>query len=77
VVFIPLIYVTPWPTIQDGAEKVTTSTIVPIGNLLLSKYLLPFEIASLLLLIALIGAVVIARGEVKLKEVEDEKSKQS
>jgi NAD(P)H-quinone oxidoreductase subunit 6 len=36
-----------------------------IGNNLLSKYILPFEIASVLLLVAIIGAVVLARKEVK------------
>jgi NADH:ubiquinone oxidoreductase subunit 6 (subunit J) len=32
-----------------------------IGNLFLTKYLLPFEVASLLLLVAAVGAVVLAR----------------
>jgi NADH-quinone oxidoreductase subunit J len=36
-----------------------------IGELLLTKYLLPFEIASILLLVALIGAAMIARREKK------------
>ncbi|MCA9771103.1 MAG: NADH-quinone oxidoreductase subunit J [Myxococcales bacterium] len=36
-----------------------------LGNLLLSKYLLPFELVSVLLLAALIGAVVLARREVR------------
>ncbi len=37
------------------------TTIYSLGNLLLTDYLLPFEIASILLLGALIGAIVIAR----------------
>jgi NADH-quinone oxidoreductase subunit J len=37
------------------------STINDIGKLLLSNYLLPFEIASIILLIALIGAAMYAR----------------
>ena len=36
-----------------------------IGNSLLTKYILPFEIASVLLLIAVVGAVMLARKEVK------------
>lgn len=36
-----------------------------LGVLLLNKYLLPFEVVSLLLLAALIGAVVIARKELR------------
>src|SRR5512143_1411014 len=38
-----------------------TSTIKPIGELLMTGYLLPFEIASVILLIALIGAAMMAR----------------
>ncbi len=36
-----------------------------LGHHLLGKYLLPFEVASLLLLGALVGAVIIARREVR------------
>jgi len=36
-----------------------------IGDLFLDSYLLPFELASLVLLAALIGAVVISRKEIK------------
>jgi NADH-quinone oxidoreductase subunit J len=38
-------------------------TASQIGELLLTKYLLPFEIASIVLLVALIGAAMIARRE--------------
>ncbi len=38
-----------------------TGTIKPIGELLMTGYLLPFEIASVILLIALIGAAMMAR----------------
>jgi NADH:ubiquinone oxidoreductase subunit 6 (subunit J) len=34
-----------------------------MGELLLGRYLLPFEIASLILLAAIIGAIVLAKGE--------------
>ncbi len=40
-------------------------TAARLGELLLSRYLLPFEIASVVLLITLIGAVVVARKELK------------
>jgi NADH-quinone oxidoreductase subunit J len=45
------------PTIETTASK--------IGELLLTKYLLPFEIASIVLLVALIGSAMIARREKK------------
>lgn len=38
-------------------------TILALGEELLSTYVLPFEIASVILLVALIGAIVIAREE--------------
>jgi NADH-quinone oxidoreductase subunit J len=37
------------------------TTAVAIGNLLMTSYLLPFEVASVVLLIALIGAAMTAR----------------
>ncbi len=51
----------------DWGEKtpVYESVVQPIGHALLTDYLLPFEIISIVLLGALIGAVVIVRREVK------------
>jgi NADH:ubiquinone oxidoreductase subunit 6 (subunit J) len=43
-----------------------------IGTLLLTKYLFPFEAASILLLVAAVGAVVLARRRRGLEEVEPE-----
>ena len=40
-------------------------TTAIIGNAFLTRWLLPFEVASLVLLATLIGAVVIARKEIK------------
>lgn len=39
------------------------STIVTLGKHFFSDYLLPFELASMLLLVALIGAIILARRE--------------
>jgi NADH-quinone oxidoreductase subunit J len=44
-----------------GFEK----TAPKIGEMLLSSYLLPFEVASVVLLVALVGAAMIARRERK------------
>jgi NADH:ubiquinone oxidoreductase subunit 6 (subunit J) len=38
---------------------------IGLGHLLMGKYLLPFEVVSILLLAALVGAVVIVRKELK------------
>jgi len=53
---------TPW---AQAKEIVYAATTAKIGDLFLDTYLLPFELASLVLLAALIGAVVIARKEIK------------
>jgi NADH:ubiquinone oxidoreductase subunit 6 (subunit J) len=44
-------------------EKLTNDSPETIGQLMMTKYVLPFEIVSVLLLVALIGAIVIARKE--------------
>jgi len=49
--------------ILPGA-RVPADTVGHIGTLLLSRYVIPFEVAALLLLAALVGAIVIAK-EVK------------
>jgi NAD(P)H-quinone oxidoreductase subunit 6 len=46
-------------------QLVYASTTAKIGDLFLGTYLLPFELASLVLLAALIGAVVLSRKEIK------------
>ncbi|HUI30389.1 MAG TPA: NADH-quinone oxidoreductase subunit J [Candidatus Acidoferrales bacterium] len=51
---------TPWP-ISNFAPYEETAR--PIGALLMTQFVLPFELASVLLLVALIGAVIIARRE--------------
>lgn len=53
--------VTPWPA-QDRPQMPTTAKL---GHAFLSEYLLPFEIGSIVLLGAMIGAVVLARRAVK------------
>ncbi len=55
-----LIFKTPWQI--QGPANFTESTAA-IGTLLMTEWLLPFEIASILLFAALIGAVSLARGQ--------------
>ncbi len=52
---------TPW-AIPSGLTP-TADTVVTLGKHFFSDFLLPFELASVLLLMALIGAVVLARRE--------------
>jgi NADH-quinone oxidoreductase subunit J len=49
---------------REGASTpMPDATAAKIGELLLTSYLLPFEIASVILLVALVGAAMIARRE--------------
>jgi NADH-quinone oxidoreductase subunit J len=52
---------TPWPL----TETATAPTTARLGDAFLKEYLLPFELASLILLMALVGAMVIARRAAK------------
>jgi NADH-quinone oxidoreductase subunit J len=46
---------------HDGSRDASVPTTAAIGELLMNDYILPFEVASILLLIALIGAAMIVR----------------
>ena len=50
-----------WPS--AAADQPTAASAPAIGELFLTSYLLPFETASVLLLVALVGAVLMARRE--------------
>ena len=49
---------TNWKIVESDARE---TTVKEIGNLLLGKYLLPFEVISVLLLASLIGAAMLSR----------------
>src|SRR5688572_7997774 len=48
---------------EISLEKTTGTTTESIGDAIFSAYVLPFEVVSVLLLAALVGAVVIARRD--------------
>ncbi len=56
-----MVWVTPWALSIDVAAG--DGATVEIGKHLFSDFLLPFELASVLLLMALLGAIVLARRE--------------
>ncbi|MGH7820438.1 MAG: NADH-quinone oxidoreductase subunit J family protein [Candidatus Binatia bacterium] len=56
------VYRTSWHLVEAPAARETTYAI---GNAFLGKYVLPFELASLVLLAALIGAIVLSRKELR------------
>ncbi|MBI4284569.1 MAG: NADH-quinone oxidoreductase subunit J [Chloroflexi bacterium] len=67
-----VIIATPWgqlkdaqlsPEAQAGVAQVFSNTTPIIGQLLVQEYVLPFEVASVLLLAAILGAIVLVREE--------------
>ena len=58
-------YMNPAPPIASAATTAlpVTGNTEEIGWLLYTSYLIPFEIASMLLLVAMIGAIVLAKRE--------------
>jgi len=54
---------TPWISNPNAPNPAQTART--IGDVFLKEYLLPFEVSSLVLLATLIGAVVVARKEIK------------
>jgi NADH-quinone oxidoreductase subunit J len=62
VLLIQIVKVTPWAKAKEIAYVATTAKI---GDAFLYDYLLPFELASVVLLGAMIGAVVLSRKEIK------------
>jgi NADH-quinone oxidoreductase subunit J len=61
-VLLAVATITPFAVREPDVVQHTTAAI---GDAFLSKWLLPFEVASVVLLATLVGAVVIARKEIK------------
>jgi len=59
---------TSWSSSTSGAKPAVDTTVL-IGEHFFSDFLLPFELASVLLLMALVGAVVLARREYLPEEI--------
>ena len=53
------------PVSEDILQAETFGSPYAVGEILFSKYLLPFEMTGVLLLVAMIGAVILARDEKK------------
>lgn len=53
-------------TLRWNASSLTRNfgTVAEVGKVMFSRYLLPFEATSLLLLVAIVGAVVVAKGKI-------------
>ena len=55
--------------IANPSNSIGEESTIRIGEHLFSDYLLPFEVASVLLLMAMIGAIVLARRDVLSKDI--------
>ena len=64
---VRVVIVTPWAL--PGPKAIGEEATARIGEHLFTDYLLPFELASVLLLMAMIGAIVLARRDVITEDV--------
>ncbi len=55
-----------WKDVGTPAASVEATTTKSLGELLMTRFVLPFEIASVVLLVALIGAAMFARRKAKV-----------
>ena len=65
-----MVIITPW-SIQPASTVVVSDTIVAIGKHLFSDFLLPFELASVLLLMAMVGAIILARRDFIPEQIQE------
>ena len=56
-----MVLATPWSL--DTVSPAVDNTVVALGEHFFSDYLLPFELASVLLLMAMVGAIILARRD--------------
>ena len=64
-----MVLVTPWSE-NLVSPAVVENTVVTIGEHFFSDFLLPFELASVLLLMAMVGAIILARRDLIPEPVE-------
>jgi NAD(P)H-quinone oxidoreductase subunit 6 len=57
-----MVLATPW-SVYTGTPIVGANSVVQIGEHFFSDFLLPFELASVLLLMAMVGAIILARRD--------------
>lgn len=70
VLLATMVLITPW-SLSTTSPAVVVNTLVDIGKHFFSDFLLPFELASILLLMAMVGAIILARRDL-IPEVKAE-----
>jgi NADH-quinone oxidoreductase subunit J len=53
------------PGLSGGSPPALEGVTAPLGRALFSDYLLPFEIVSVLLLVAIVGVVLLSKKDLK------------
>ncbi len=61
VVLAVVLWQVQWPVADAAALSAPSTSLSQLGQDLMGPYMIPFEVASVLLLVALVGAVVLAR----------------
>ncbi|MCY0902467.1 MAG: NADH-quinone oxidoreductase subunit J [Firmicutes bacterium] len=61
--FLYVLRGTAWPVTQSAVDPYTQPSVVLLAQSIFHTYTVPFELVSVLLTVALVGAVVIARKE--------------
>ena len=66
-----MVLATPW-SLSGTSPAVVSNTIITLGEHFFSDYLLPFELASVLLLMAMVGAIILARRDLIPESIANE-----
>ena len=66
-----MVLATPW-SLASTSPAVIDNTVIALGEHFFSDYLLPFELASVLLLMAMVGAIILARRDLIPEEIATE-----
>lgn len=68
-----MVLLTPW-SLNSTPSVGISNTIITIGEHFFSDYLLPFELASVLLLMAMVGAIILARRDLIPEVIETDET---
>ncbi|VEP14596.1 NAD(P)H-quinone oxidoreductase chain 6 [Hyella patelloides LEGE 07179] len=68
-----MVLVTPW-SLDTTSPAVVENTVIALGEHFFSDYLLPFELASVLLLMAMVGAIILARRDLIPDTIESQET---
>ncbi len=69
-----MVLATPW-SLSGASPALVDNTVIALGEHFFSDYLLPFELASVLLLMAMVGAIILARRDLIPEAIATEDSR--